>query len=610
MFTMNEDLSIYATRGDVVFFSVTADDNGIRYKFQPGDIVRMAIYGKKEAESCVMQKDFPVTEVTEKVFIYLDEEDTKIGEIISKHKDYWYEIVLNPDTIPQTIIGYDEDGAKVFRLFPESNEIDDNYNPQPEDFPVVDEELDMTSPRPVANQAIARAVATIFDTCERTNQAVAENFVTPQMYGAVGDGVADDTEAFAQAIEQNKRIFVPSGNYLVTDLMPGDCEIFGVNGTNIKVSGTVRITNTYYPKIRNLCFTAVGETREALVIMDTSYYGVFESVQFSNYSGAVNVGVHVDGSDFCYYQAFRSCVFNNLSVGIKFNGHSNAHLVDKCEFYQCKICVLIDGAENVRLTNNCFQSFTVSGVKIDLTGKGVPKATLIMGNYFEASVAHKDTTYIGDIDFSNKAECDGNFVLANHYTYTKALTHVVNMKGHNMVLDYYAGQESNHPNTLMGLTALNVVTAAYKQYGGERFAGTIMPVVEDSGAIQYYVYGKTQSGDMGWQRLITTGLGEKDTVTLPPITTIALTQFYKGFIQLGYDYNGTEDRAVTFDDNQKLIKMHNNGKWEFYQKVDSGTTSARPTWKPRGYLYFDSTLGIPIFSTGSNTWVDATGKQV
>lgn len=161
MFVVNDDLSIYATRGDTVFFNVSADDHGNPYKFQPGDIVRMAIYGKKDAETCVMQKDFPVEEVTETVFIYLEEQDTKIGESISKHKDYWYEVVLNPDTIPQTIIGYDEDGAKIFRLFPESEEIDDNYDPKPEDFPVVDAELDLTSPRPVANSAVTRELLRI-----------------------------------------------------------------------------------------------------------------------------------------------------------------------------------------------------------------------------------------------------------------------------------------------------------------------------------------------------------------------------------------------------------------------------------------------------------------
>lgn len=219
MFVVNDDLSIYATRGDIVFFSVTADDHGILYKFQPGDIVRMAIYGKKEAEACVMQKDFPVTEVSERVFIYLDEEDTKIGDIISKHKDYWYEVVLNPDTMPQTLIGYDEDGAKVFRLFPESNEIDDNYDPKPEDFPVVDEELDMTSPRPVSNSAIARAVATILDTCERTNNAVAENFVTPEMYGAIGDGKADDTESLADAIADNSIVELNGHSYMITETL-------------------------------------------------------------------------------------------------------------------------------------------------------------------------------------------------------------------------------------------------------------------------------------------------------------------------------------------------------------------------------------------------------
>ena len=240
MFVINDDLSIYATRGDIVFFTVSADDNGNLYKFQPGDIVRMAIYGKKEAETCVMQKDFPVTEVSETVFIYLEEEDTKIGDIISKHKDYWYEVVLNPDTMPQTIIGYDEDGAKVFRLFPESTEIDDNYDPKEEDFPVVDEELDMLSPRPVANSAIARAVATILDTCERTNAAVAEKFVTPQMFGAIGDGVADDTEALLQSLayasENNYSVVLPKGTYLVTSpvAIPGGLDVSGVNAVVCK----------------------------------------------------------------------------------------------------------------------------------------------------------------------------------------------------------------------------------------------------------------------------------------------------------------------------------------------------------------------------------------
>jgi hypothetical protein len=157
MFKVNDDLSIYATRGDIVFFSVMAVDGDFTYEFQPGDIVRMAVYGRKNADNCVMQKDFPVIEATDNVFIHLEEEDTKIGESISKPTDYWYEVVLNPDIAPQTIIGYDEDGAKVFRLYPESEEIND-YDPQPEDFPVVDSELDLTSHRPVENQAVTRAI--------------------------------------------------------------------------------------------------------------------------------------------------------------------------------------------------------------------------------------------------------------------------------------------------------------------------------------------------------------------------------------------------------------------------------------------------------------------
>ena len=157
MFQINDDLSIYVTRGDSLYFTVTAQDDGTAYTFMPGDVVRLKVFGKKDAENVVLQKDFPVLSATEKVAIYLTEEETRIGGVISKPTDYWYEVELNPFDNPQTIIGYDEDGAKIFKLFPEGNELPE-YVPEPEEIPVVDKALNMTSTRPVQNQAIARAV--------------------------------------------------------------------------------------------------------------------------------------------------------------------------------------------------------------------------------------------------------------------------------------------------------------------------------------------------------------------------------------------------------------------------------------------------------------------
>lgn len=160
MFYVNEDLSIYATRGDVVFFTVTADDSGVPYKFQPGDVVRMKVYAKKDAKTVVLQKDFPVTAETEMVEVLLAEEDTKIGDVISKPVDYWYEIELNPFTNPQTIIGYDEDGAKIFRIYPEGKDLMSDPITE-EDIPVVDDDFSLTSERPLQNQAITRELVTL-----------------------------------------------------------------------------------------------------------------------------------------------------------------------------------------------------------------------------------------------------------------------------------------------------------------------------------------------------------------------------------------------------------------------------------------------------------------
>ena len=171
MFVINDDLSIYVTRGDAAAFTVTSSENGVNHVFQPGDVVRLKVYGKKDAENIVLQKDFPVLSESETVSMYLSERDTKFGGVISKPTDYWYEVELNPFTNPQTIIGYDEDGAKVFRLYPEGADVPE-IPVEPEVVKVMDDELDLTSTRPVQNQAIARAVAQINGKIENINSTL------------------------------------------------------------------------------------------------------------------------------------------------------------------------------------------------------------------------------------------------------------------------------------------------------------------------------------------------------------------------------------------------------------------------------------------------------
>lgn len=224
MFKVNDDLSIYVTRGDIVILAVTAaDEEGVSYQFRPGDLVRIKVSTKKNCEDVVLQKDFPVTSETFAVEIYLDENDTKIGRVISKPTDYWYEVELNPLSDPQTIIGYDEDGAKIFKLFPEGADKElTEYDPSEDDqlAKFVDDELDLSSKRPLENQVITRALYRL----EGEIKGLPKYYVTPQMCGARGNGVADDTKAILTAISALGKgvstLFFPSGTYLVTEDIP------------------------------------------------------------------------------------------------------------------------------------------------------------------------------------------------------------------------------------------------------------------------------------------------------------------------------------------------------------------------------------------------------
>lgn len=120
MFKILPDKTICLTRGDVaniVTSAVLQDETP--FTFKEGDIVRMQILDKKNYGDIKLRKDITVEEECISVTIKLGKEDTKIGEIINKPVEYHYEIEVNPDGDRQTIVGYDDDGPKIFRLYPE-----------------------------------------------------------------------------------------------------------------------------------------------------------------------------------------------------------------------------------------------------------------------------------------------------------------------------------------------------------------------------------------------------------------------------------------------------------------------------------------------------------
>ena len=125
MFKIVDD-TIHLTRGDIATIEVSTLDEATKepYKFKAGDVVRFKVFEKKDHSNVVLQKDVMLQEgETTVVDVSLDSKDTKIGDIINKPKEYGYEVELNPDTAPQTIIGYDdEEGVKVLRLYPEGGD--------------------------------------------------------------------------------------------------------------------------------------------------------------------------------------------------------------------------------------------------------------------------------------------------------------------------------------------------------------------------------------------------------------------------------------------------------------------------------------------------------
>lgn len=155
--------------------------------------------------------------------------------------------------------------------------------------------------------------------------------VTPQMFGAKGDGVTDDTEAFKECFKYNN-IYIPSGTYIISETIPvlTKTEVAGerYNSTNLSFTSEVLFELKGNTTIKDLNMVGNGTNNAVLFpYRDLQLY----NVKFTNLHG----GIVSDTEGFIAYNQINSCKFQNVKYPLHFpnaKGQFNTTIIFGCEF--------------------------------------------------------------------------------------------------------------------------------------------------------------------------------------------------------------------------------------------------------------------------------------
>lgn len=190
-------------------------------------------------------------------------------------------------------------------------------------------------------------------------------YVTPQLYGAVGDGVTDDTAAIQAAIDAasvGTTIYFPRGTYSVT--------------SQLLISGKYQLT------LR-------GDRGAKLLFTDGSYIGLL----INNSAGQ------------CLVDSLMIYGTNTVSPAItllKATGNAAYLTIQNCQFSYASIGVLLAQSYIMRLLNNNYancdtalKATNAEGSVADLAVIGDTFGTCLIGSNAVVDITYNDTRFVG-----------------------------------------------------------------------------------------------------------------------------------------------------------------------------------------------------------------------
>lgn len=237
---------------------------------------------------------------------------------------------------------------------------------------------------------------------------IKKDYITPQMFGAKGDGVIDDTKAIQDAIvfcENNKMLlYIPSGVYIISDTLIISKSIAIVGSS---VHKDVLSSYNKYMGVSVLKFIAKSD-KTLIVASEKAYDVSINSLIFlaTSYEVRVSGNISVKGDckkyyeytkepydlnginiektircsiDSCSFVGFSGfgivtgqhkhitdCVFSHCNIAINCTNYDN--LIHHCWFRFCSICIYSNTNNTLFLSDSWFDQIEQIAIKYEQGG--------------------------------------------------------------------------------------------------------------------------------------------------------------------------------------------------------------------------------------------------
>lgn len=308
-------------------------------------------------------------------------------------------------------------------------------------------------------------VATI-DYVDETYNKLLGSYVTPEMFGAVGDGETDDSEAFRLAFASKKPVV---GNrdkkYYVLDLEVGYPE--SGEGSKLYNCTFIRKNNEL---LNGTC----------LILKSSS---LIENCKIANYDTAIGCSGTVVHSKISF--TWISYCTRGIYLPVSNNNSINNLIITDCYINKCgeyaddptkgdnnpthSGLYLTGNIDGVQIHNNVFEYNTYSGIYIKNDNENFRIGADITGNYFEGN--KYSAIFLHTTLTSNMIHVDGNFFSRHIPT------------GRVMVTPYIAYEKFASIYEVKDLT--NISIAAAKSKGNSILDNNHYAIIDNNASSQY-----------------------------------------------------------------------------------------------------------------------------